>query len=145
MVMMGGDQQHRQQSGRKPLRLGSFFGFLALLANFLLPLIYYAHLTGFSLPAASGDPRAGPPIILSHSEKPLRPQHDNSCPICRAASSFQHYGFFPLLFSPNGAALVGLLPCRDHTPGITHFARIVSSPRGPPIVFPAGPVGLGLG
>lgn len=140
MVMMGGDQQNRQQSGRKPLRLGFFFGFLALLANFLLPLIYYGHLTSFSLPASSGDPRAGPPITLSHPEKPLFPYHDNLCPICQAASSFQDYGFLPVLPLPDSAALVGLLPCRDRTQGITNLAQLVSRPRGPPIAFPAWPV-----
>ena len=48
---MGGHQKNCPYSAGKQLLLGSLFGFFALSWFFLLPLVYYCHLSNFSFPA----------------------------------------------------------------------------------------------
>jgi hypothetical protein len=133
---MGRHQKNRRHSGGKLTRLGPPSCFLAFLLYFLLPLIYYIHLTEFSLPASYGEPRAGPSIIWGNPEKPPSPYHDNnSCPICQAASSCQDYTFFPILQNPDNASLVRLSSFKDPNPGISNFNFLVSRPRSPPVIL----------
>ena len=48
---MGCRQKSCQYPGRKQLTIGTFLGFFALSWFFLLPLVYYCHLSNFSFPA----------------------------------------------------------------------------------------------
>jgi hypothetical protein len=119
---------HRQPS------LLSFLCLVVFLPYLLLPAVYYSHLTAALLPAFHEDPRAGPPAIGTHPEKPPGPYHDsNSCPICRSASSFQDYGFFSLPQAPEGATRVWLAAFITPTPGIANSDFLVSGPRAPPV------------
>ena len=94
---------HRQSSLLSLLCLVVFLPYL------FLPAVYYSHLIGALLPAFQEDHRAGPLAIGTHPEKPPGPYHDNnSCPICRASSNFQDYGFFSLPQFTNCATQVRL-------------------------------------
>jgi hypothetical protein len=107
---------------------------VVFLSYLLLPAVYYSHLTTAFLPAFHGDPRAGPLTIGTHPEKPPEPYHDSgSCPICRAASSFQDYGFFSLHQFTDCATQVRLAALISPTPSIANSDFLVSGPRAPPV------------
>ncbi len=119
---------HRQSS------LLSLLCFVVFLPYLLQPSVYYSHLTAAFLPAFQGDPRAGPLAIGTHPEKPPGPYHDsNSCPICRAFSSFQDYGFFTLPQLTDCATQVRLAVLISPTPIIANSDFLDSGPRAPPI------------
>lgn len=107
---------------------------VVFLPYLLLPPVYYSHLTAAFLPAFQEDPRAGPLAIATYPEKPPGPYHDNdSCPICRAASSLQDYGFCSLPQASEGATPVWLATVISPTPGLANSDLMVSGPRGPPV------------
>ncbi len=119
---------HRQPSLLPLLCLVVFLPYL------LLPAVYYGHLTAAFLPAFQGDPRAGPPAIGPHTEKPPGPYHDSdSCPICRAASSLQDYGFFSFPQLAECATQVRLAAHIGPIPIIANPDFLVSGPRAPPV------------
>jgi hypothetical protein len=66
MGMMSRHNQGQDSEGR-PGRFGSLLGLAAFLPFFLLPLIYYGHLTNSSPPAVSRDLKTGPSIIESRT------------------------------------------------------------------------------
>jgi hypothetical protein len=118
---------------RQPSLL-SLLCLVVFLPYLLLPAIYYSHLTAALLAAFHEDPRAGPLAMGTHPEKPPGPDHDsNSCPICRAASSFQDYGFFALPQTPEGATPVWLAVFINPSPRIADSDFLVSGPRAPPV------------
>jgi hypothetical protein len=99
-----------------------------------LPAVYYSHLTAAFLPAFQEDPRAGPLASGTHPEKPPGPYHDSdSCPICRATSSFQDYGLFSLPQFTDWTTQVRLAAFITPTPGIANSDFLVSGPRAPPV------------
>lgn len=119
---------HRQPS------LVSFLCLFVFLPYLLLPTVYYSHLTAAFLPASQEDPRAGPLAIGTHPKKSPGPYQDsNSCPICRAASSFQDYGFFSLPQAMECPTPVWLAAFISPTPGIANPDSWVSGPRAPPV------------
>ena len=108
---------------------------LTLLPYFLLPFLFYGHLTKVP-PASSGDPKAGPPIILSHPEKPPAPYHDNSCPICRGAESSQDCRFLPVLPGSDPPSPVRQSSLSGPFSPITPIPQMSSGPRAPPVTRP---------
>ena len=125
-----------QVAYRQPFLL-SLLCVLVLLPHLLLPAVYYSHLTATFLSVYQEYPRAGPLAIGTYPEKSPGPYHDrNSCLICRAASSFQDYGFFALPLAPECSAPdapVWLAVFISPTPIITNSDFLVSVPRAPPV------------
>jgi hypothetical protein len=120
---------------RQPALL-AFLCLLLLLPYLLLPAVYYGHLTVAFLPASQEDPIAiaGPLAIGTSTEKPPRPYHNsNACPICRAASSLQDFGFFSLPQPPECANQVWITAFNSPTPAIANSDLLVSGPRAPPV------------
>jgi hypothetical protein len=126
-------KKNRPLSGGKPIQLRDPCCLAALLLYLLLPFIYYDHLTKSSLPAANGDLKAGPLMILSHYPKSSDPYPHNPCPICRASSSSQDYGLFTLLQAPDSAFLVQLSSFSNLAFSIVDIHLIVSGTRAPPV------------
>ena len=121
---------HRQLSLLYLLCLAVFLPYL------LLPAVYFSHLTAAFLPAFQEDPRAGPLAIGTHPEKPPGPYHDSdSCPICRAASSLQDYGFLSLPLFPDCATQVRLAAFIVPTPSLANSYFSFSVPRAPPVLL----------
>ncbi len=126
-------QLRGKASEGRPSHNASLLALLALLPYFLLPLIFYGHLTNSAFPAPPGIPRTGPPIIESQNKEPV-PFHDNnSCPICRAASDFQDYGLH-LAFQAPDSAFVWLLSDRDGTVVFSKADFVTAPTRAPPVM-----------
>jgi hypothetical protein len=128
----------RQKSGKwaegGPSRFGFHVSLFAFLPYLLLPLIYYAHLTASSLPAASGDLKTGSLIIASQTREPVAPHDSNACPICRGASSSQDYGTSPAFHAPDSSSLVGLLADGYCSSGLAKADVLTPETRAPPLV-----------
>ncbi len=132
--IMTGHYQEMGRSGSRS-RLGALLSLATLLSHFLLPLVFYVHLT--KPPAVSATQfNAGPAPSLSQTEGSFPTPHDaNNCPICQAASSFQHYACYALPPVPESASPAG--PCfhRIDLPLDRVFCLSVSIPRAPPTFF----------
>jgi hypothetical protein len=110
---------------------------LVLLPYLLLPLIYYNHLTGnTSSPVCLIEgPQGRGSIFWEKAEKPVGPHDDKSCPLCRAASHFQDYGFTAAIPAPDHPSLVQLYLCSNHPSRIANLHLLVSGPRAPPVAL----------
>jgi hypothetical protein len=133
---MGMNSRHRggRDSEGRQSRFGSLLSLVALLLYFLLPAIYYVHLTGFPLPAESGGLKTGPPIFESRPGDPVTPHDSNACPICQAGSSFQDYGLFQAFHAPQGSALVGPWSDSHGTLGLAKLNVLNIASRAPPVM-----------
>jgi len=131
---MDWDKRHGGYPGAKTRRAGAFLGFYALLPYFFLPLIYYGHLNQFSLPAAYGDPRAGPSKAVSQPQKPHYPFHESSsCTICRTTQTVKNGGFFPSCPVVEHPALTGIFSECGRSSGCGCLEALISRTRAPPI------------
>jgi hypothetical protein len=115
-------------------RLGSFLGLAAFLPIFLLPLIYYGHLTNFSPLAVSRDLKTALPAIESRTEEPAPFHESKACPICQAASSFQDFGSFLSFDAPDGSTLLGPLSERYSSAGLAPADGLTLQSRAPPVM-----------
>jgi hypothetical protein len=126
--------RHKGYPGGKSRRAGAYLGFSALLPYFFLPIIYFFHLTLSPLPAAYGDPRAGPSEAVSQPQKPHYPFHDsNSCPICRITQTVKDGGFLPSYLGVELPALTGIIAERSRSSGCSCLEVCISRTRAPPI------------
>jgi hypothetical protein len=128
----------RQKSGKwaegRPSRFGFHVSLFAFLPYLLLPLVYYAHLTASSLPAAFGDLKTGSAIIAGQTGEPVSPHDSNACPICRGASSFEDYGTSPAFQVPDSNSLAGFLSDSYGSSGLAKADIVTSRTRAPPVV-----------
>jgi hypothetical protein len=131
-----GLQKTGHHSGSRPLHLGTLFCLFVFLPYFFLPLLYYAHLTQFSLPVESRDPRAGPPIAVSPPAKSPQPFHDSSsCPICRVAQTFEDGGLLLSCPKAERPVMAGIFS-ESHFSDFADPETIAHKNRGPPISPP---------
>jgi hypothetical protein len=119
---------HRQPS------LPALLCLFVLLPYLLLPVVFYGHLSGAFFLASQADTRAGLPAIGTHPEKSPQPYHPgNTCPVCRAASSFDDYGYFSWSQVPDCASPVRLTAFINAPPSRSDGYLWVSGPRAPPV------------
>jgi hypothetical protein len=123
---------HSKVSVRYPV-LRSFLCLWALLPYFLLPAVFYSHLTVGLPPGAFVLCELESAVIKAHPQQPFCPEDSQNCPICRAASSFEDYGCGDLPLAPAAAArFLGLaLTNGDHL--VSHCDFWVSESRAPPL------------
>ncbi len=129
---MGRCRKNCRNSKKKWLFLASLLSFWALSWYFLLPLVYYSHLTKFPLTTYE-DPRAGPFTVSTPPAWPPGPSHQKSCPICLAVETFQDYDFIPLIPMPDNSFLLWVIPRHEPQPYVKTFCGLISGPRAPPI------------
>jgi hypothetical protein len=110
---------------------------LVLLPYLLLPLIYYNHLAG-----NAGSPFShieGPhglgSILWGKAAKAVPPNHDQSCPLCRAASSLEDCGFTSMVPASDHPSLLRHYLFSHHPAEIANLYLQVSGPRAPPVVL----------
>lgn len=130
-VAMDGHQKTHHYSDRSPSRSGSLLGLLVP-----LPQIYPWHLTRFSPPAGYEQPKSRLPVLGHHPETPTAPERqDNSCSICKAASSFQDYFCSYPLPLPDKASRFRLIFSGDPVKDLSAALMLLAAPRPHPFPF----------
>ncbi len=122
---------HSKVTARYP-SLRSWLCLFALLPYFLLPAVFYSHLT-VELPPAAGAEVKGASTFIAGQPPTFHPEDNRNCPICRAASSFEDYGCLDLAQAPHDAAHFLGLSLTNPAPLISPCGLGMAASRAPPL------------